>query len=423
MAVLIADKRKPAVPCDRRPVDIDQIRKEFPLLAKPIRGHRLAYLDNAATTQKPRSVINRLVRYYESENANIHRGIHYLSELATNLHSSARQKVRAFINAAVDCEIVFTRGATEGINLVAQTYGRQHVGPGDEVLISHLEHHSNIVPWQILCNEKGAHLRVVPINDAGELDMDIFAAMITPRTRIVAITHTSNALGTVTPIEEIIRLSHAAGVPVLVDGAQSAPHREIDVQKMGCDFFVFSGHKMYGPTGIGVLYGRADLLTDMDPFQGGGDMILSVTFDETKYNYLPYKFEAGTPDIAGAIGLGAAVDFMRRVGVRRIQEHEEALLDYATVQIQRIPGVHIIGNAKHKAGVLSFTLDYAHPHDIGQILDSHGVAIRAGHHCAQPVMNRFGVPATARASFAVYNGPDDVDQLIEALEDVHKVFG
>lgn len=403
--------------------DIERIRSEFPCLQLHRHGKRLVYLDNAATTQKPRAVIEALSRYYESQNANIHRGVHYLSGLATDLYESARKRVRSFLGANLVCEIIFTRGATEGINLVAQTFGRQRVGAGDEIVISAMEHHSNIVPWQMLCEEKGAKLRVIPMNDRGELLLDEYATMLNERTRLVSVVHVSNALGTINPLREIIATAHARGIPVLVDGAQSAPHMPIDVAAMGCDFFVCSGHKMMGPTGIGVLYGRAELLDSMPPWHGGGDMILSVTFEKTIYNGLPAKFEAGTPHIEGVIGLAEAIAYLERVGMDRIAAYESTLLAHGTRVLENIGGVTMIGTAREKAGVLSFTMDCAHPHDIGQLLDEEGIAIRAGHHCAQPVMQRFGIPATARASLAFYNTPEELDLLGEALLKVKKVFG
>jgi cysteine desulfurase/selenocysteine lyase len=403
-------------------LDLQKIRRDFPILARDVRGKKLVYLDNAATSQKPQVVIDAIVRYYEQENANIHRGVHFLSELATSKHDQARQSVQNFINAARVRELIFVRGATEAINLVAQTYGRKHVGPDDEVLISAMEHHSNIVPWQILCDEKGARLRVAPINEAGELRLDEFEKLIGPRTRIIAVPHVSNALGTVNPLGKIVELAHARKIPVIVDGAQAAPHMRIDVQALGCDFYAFSSHKMFGPMGIGVLYGKAELLEAMPPYQGGGDMISSVTFEKTIYNKLPFKFEAGTPDVAGAIGLGAAVEYLTAIGMDKIAEHEHDLLAYATDKVSAIPGVRLIGTAKEKAGVLSFVMEGIHPHDIGTILDQEGIAIRTGHHCAQPVMQCFGIPATARASFALYNTKEEVDALAAGILKVQEVF-
>lgn len=398
------------------------IREQFPIVKAKRRDTPIIYFDNAATSQKPHRVLCALQKYYETQNANVHRGVHFLSEIATNAYECARKKVERFINAPLTCEIVFTRGTTEGINLVAQTYGRQSVGPGDEVLITHLEHHSNIVPWQILCEEKGAKLKVAPIDQRGEVILEEFKKLLSERTKIAAISHVSNALGTINPVKEMIALAHDAGAKVLVDGAQSAPHTPVDVQDLGCDFFALSGHKMYGPTGIGVLYGKADLLDKMPPYQSGGDMILSVTFEKTTYNSLPYKFEAGTPHIAGAIGLGAAIEFINSLGMQRIAAHEHELTQYATQRLQAVDGLHIIGTAEKKAGVLSFTMDCAHPHDIGQIFDDSGIAVRAGHHCAQPVMDFYGVPATARASLAVFNTKEEIDALVRAAHEVKEIF-
>ena len=403
-------------------LDVEQIRRDFPILDQTIHGKRLVYLDNAATSQKPRAVIDAIVRYYQHDNANIHRGVHTLSMRATEAHDEARETVRHFIQAADASEIVFVRGATEAVNLVAETYGRANVSAGDEVLITAMEHHSNIVPWQMLCEEKGAHLRVAPMNDAGELELDAFEKLLSPRTRMVAVAHVSNALGTVNPVRKIVQLAHAHDVPVLVDGAQAVPHLPVDVQALGCDFYAFSGHKVYGPTGIGVLYGKEEVLAEMPPYQGGGDMISSVTFEKTTYNVVPYKFEAGTPDIAGAIGLGAALNYVMGLGMDRVAAHEHELLEYATEVVGGLPGVRLIGTAKERAGALSFTLDHVHPHDLGTILDREGVAIRTGHHCAQPVMDRFGIPATARASFAVYNTKEDVDALAKGIRAAREVF-
>jgi cysteine desulfurase/selenocysteine lyase len=403
-------------------LNVERIQHDFPILHHPIHGKRLVYLDSAATSQKPRAVIDAIVHYYEHINANIHRGVHTLSMRATEAHDEARETVRRFIQAADAGEIIFVRGATEAVNLVAETYGRANVGEGDEVLITAMEHHSNIVPWQMLCDEKHAHLRVAPINDSGELELDAFEKLLTPRTRIVAVAHVSNALGTVNPLRKIIQLAHAHDVPVLVDGAQAVPHLPVDVQALGCDFYAFSGHKIYGPTGIGVLYGKEEILAEMPPYQGGGDMISSVTFEKTTYNVVPYKFEAGTPDIAGAIGLGAALEYVSKLGMDRIAAHEHDLLTYATEQVGALPGVEIIGTAPERAGVLSFVMEGIHPHDLGTILDREGVAIRTGHHCAQPVMDRFKIPATARASFAVYNTREDVDALVEGIQKAREVF-
>jgi cysteine desulfurase / selenocysteine lyase len=403
-------------------LDIAKIRSDFPILAERINGKPLVYLDNGATSQKPQVVLDAIANYYDHLNANIHRGVHTLSVRATEAHDAARQTVKQFVNAADTREIIFVRGATEAINLVAQTYGRVHVGAGDEVLITAMEHHSNIVPWQILCEEKGAYLKVAPIDDRGELLLDEFASLIGPRTKIVAVTHVSNALGTVTPLREMINLAHRHGVPVLVDGAQAVPHFAVDVQALDCDFYAFSGHKVYGPTGIGVLYGKRALLNAMPPYQGGGDMISSVTFAKTTYNDLPFKFEAGTPDIAGAIALGAALNYIGDLGMDKIAAHESQLLAYATETVGAIPGIRLIGTARERAGVLSFLLDNVHPHDLGTILDREGIAIRTGHHCAQPVMERFGIPATARASFAVYNTKEEVDALVAGIRVAREVF-
>ena len=403
--------------------DVEAIRADFPILREQVYGRPLVYLDNAATTQKPTAVIDALVRYYHHSNANIHRGVHLLSERATEDYEAARATVQSFLHAREAREIVFTRGATEGINLVAQTYGRSKVGPGDEVLITAMEHHSNIVPWQMLCQEKDAHLRVVPINDFGELDLDEFRRLLTPRTKIVAAAHVSNALGTINPVREIISMAHAAGACVLLDGAQAVPHLPVHVQELDCDFYAFSGHKVYGPTGIGALYGKAELLESMPPYQGGGDMISSVTFEKTLYNKIPYKFEAGTPDIAGAIGLGAALDYVLQLGLKKIGVHEHQLLQYAASQIAAVPGVRIVGTAREKAGVLSFVMEGVHPHDIGTILDREGVAVRTGHHCAQPVMEIFHVPATVRASFALYNTKQEIDVLLQSIEKVKEILG
>ena len=403
-------------------LDLARIRADFPILAELINGKPLVYLDNAATSQKPLVVLDAIANYYEHMNANIHRGVHTLSVRATEAHDAARLTVKRFINAADTREVIFVRGATEAINLVAQTYGRRHVAAGDEVLITAMEHHSNIVPWQILCEDKGAHLKVAPIDDRGELLLDEFARLIGPRTKIVAVTQVSNALGTILPLREMIELAHHRGVPVLVDGAQAVPHFAVDVQALDADFYAFSGHKVYGPTGIGVLYGKRALLNAMPPYQGGGDMIRSVTFEKTTYNDLPWKFEAGTPDIAGAIALGAALEYITGLGMDNIAAHEHDLLAYATQAVGAIPGVQLIGTARERAGVLSFVLDGVHPHDLGTILDREGIAIRTGHHCAQPVMKRFGIPATARASFAVYNTKAEVDALVAGIRTAREVF-
>ncbi len=403
-------------------LDIEKIRADFPILHQTVHGKPLVYLDNAATSQKPRAVIDAITRYYEGTNSNIHRGVHFLSEQATAEYEGARQTVQKFINAAYAHEVIFVRGTTEGINLVAQTYGRAQVRQGDEVLITAMEHHSNIVPWQILCDERGAKLRVAPINDKGELLLDEFAKLLGPHTKLAAFTHISNALGTINPVREMVELAHRQNIPVLIDGAQAAPHMAVDVQALDCDFYTFSGHKVYGPTGIGVLYGKSALLNAMPPYQGGGDMISSVTFEKTTYNKLPYKFEAGTPDIAGVIGLGAALTYVKGLGIENIAAHEHELLGYATEKLSAIPGVRLIGTAKEKAGVLSFVIEGVHPHDVGTILDQEGIAIRTGHHCSQPVMERFGIPATARASFAVYNTFAEIDALVRGIGKVREVF-
>ena len=402
--------------------DVARIREDFPVLHQMVNSKPLVYLDNAATTQKPQAVIDALVRYYSADNSNVHRGVHTLSQRATEDYDSGRSKARQFLNAASDEEIIFVKGTTDGINLVAHSYARQHLGEGDEIIISTMEHHSNIIPWQVLCQEKGAHLRVIPISDAGELLMDEYESLLSCRTKLVAITHVSNVLGTVNPIKQIVEMAHSQGVSVLVDGAQATPHMPVDVQKLGCDFYVFSGHKIYGPTGIGVLYGKAELLEAMPPYQLGSDMIKSVTFERTVYNDLPYKFEAGTPNIAGVIGMGAAIDYLTEIGMDRIDNYEHGLLEYGTECLSGIDGVKIVGNAPGKASVLSFVMDCAHPHDIGTILDTEGVAIRTGHHCAQPLMNRYGVPATARASLSFYNTRDEVDLLVKAIDRVIEVF-
>ncbi len=402
--------------------DVQRIRRDFPILSQKIHGMPLVYLDNAATTQKPISVIEAERDLYERFYANIHRGVHWLSVESTEAYERVRETVRGLLHAAEAREIVFTRGTTEAINLVAATYGRTHVGAGDEVLITALEHHSNIVPWQILCEEKGAKLKVAPIDLRGELLLEELERLVSDRTKIIAVSHVSNALGTVNPIGEIVRLAHAKGIPVLVDGAQAAPHLEVDVQALDCDFYAISGHKIYGPTGVGVLYGKARLLDAMPPYQGGGDMISSVTFEKTTYNVLPYKFEAGTPNIAGGIGLKAAIDYVHGIGLSEIRRYEEGLLALATAKVGAIPGVRLIGTAREKAAVLSFTVEGVHPHDVGTVLDRQGVAVRTGHHCAQPVMDFFKVPATARASFAFYNTPEEVEALVAGLHEVKRMF-
>jgi len=402
--------------------DLRRIRNDFPILQQQVHGKPLAYLDNAATSQKPRQVIDALSRYYSADNANIHRGVHQLAERATRHYEEARVKVQRWINAADAREIVFVRGTTEAINLVAQTHGRSKIEAGNEVIISALEHHSNIVPWQLLCEEKRARLRVIPINDHGELLLDSFEELLNEKTRLVAIAHVSNALGTINPIREMIRMAHRQNVPVLIDGAQAVPHLEVDVQDLDCDFYAFSGHKMYGPTGIGILYGKKSLLEKMPPYQGGGDMIRSVTFEKTLYNDIPYKFEAGTPDIAGVIGLGTAVDYLADVGILNISTYEEQLLSYAERQISQVEGVRIVGTASQKASVISFVIEGVHPHDVGTILDREGIAVRTGHHCAQPVMDRFGIPATTRASLAFYNTTQEIDRLVAGIARVKELF-
>ncbi|MGH7315706.1 MAG: SufS family cysteine desulfurase [Candidatus Rokuibacteriota bacterium] len=399
------------------------VRKDFPILHQEVHGRPLVYLDSAATSQKPQVVIDALADYYARDNANVHRGVHRLSERATEAYEGARARIRRFLNAAHPREIVFVRGTTEGINLVAQAYGRQTVGPGDEVVITALEHHSNIVPWQMLCEEKGAALRVVPIDDAGEVDVDAYERLLGERTRLVAIAHVSNALGTILPVKRMIEAAHRRGIAVLVDGAQAVPHLRVDVRDLDCDFYTFSGHKTYGPTGIGALYGKAERLERMPPYQGGGDMIKSVAFEKTVYNDLPYKFEAGTPDIAGAIGLGAALEYLEGLGLDRVAAHEHALLVHGTKQLSAVPGLRLIGTAREKASVLSFVVDGVHAHDVGSILDREGIAVRTGHHCAMPVMTRFGIAATARASLGVYNRFEDIDALVEGLARVREIFG
>jgi len=402
--------------------DVMRVREDFPILQRRVHGKPLVYLDNAATTQKPQTVIDRIVRYYREENANIHRGVHALSVEATDAYDAGRERVRRFLNAAEAREIVFVRGATEAINLVAATHGRAHIQRGDEVLISEMEHHSNIVPWQMLCEERGARLRIVPITDSGELRLDEYERLLGPRTRMVAITHVSNALGTVNPVTAIVQMAHQWGAVVLIDGAQAVAHMPVDVRAIGCDFYVFSGHKIFGPTGIGVLYGRAALLEAMPPYQGGGDMIRSVTFEHTSYNDIPHKFEAGTPNIAGVVGLDEAIEYVTAIGLPRVAVYERELLAYGTDALSDIPGLRLTGTATQKAAILSFVIDDIHPHDIGTILDQDGVAIRAGHHCCQPLMARLGVPATARASLAVYNTREEIDSLVTSLRAARAVF-
>ena len=404
-------------------LDIERARADFPILERvQVDGRPLIYLDNAASSQMPQSVIDRIVRYQSAEHANIHRGVHYLSDLATREYEEARRKVRAFLNAAEDREIIFTSGTTEAINLVAQSYGRSNISAGDEIILTQLEHHANIVPWQMLCEEKGARLRVVPISDAGEVDLAAYASLFSPRTRLVAIAHVSNALGTVLPVAEMIATAHGHRVPVLVDGAQAVAHMPVDVRALDCDFYAFSGHKIYGPTGIGILYGKSALLEKMPPWKGGGDMILSVSFEKTVYNALPYKMEAGTPPIMAAIALGAALDYVKGIGLARMAAHEHALLERATAGLRKIQGVRIIGEAPDKAAVLSFSIAGVHPHDAGTLLNEEGIAVRTGHHCAQPVMQRFGVPATVRASFAFYNTLEEADALARAVRKVKQIF-
>jgi cysteine desulfurase/selenocysteine lyase len=419
MSTARAASTRPAPPAQW---DVERVRRDFPALHQQVHGKPLIYLDNAATSQKPQVVIDALTAYYSRENSNVHRGVHLLSEKATQAYETGRAGVQRFLNAAETREIVFVRGATEGINLVAASYGRTWVRAGDEIIISAIEHHSNIVPWQILCEEKGAVLRVIPVNDDGELLLDEYARLLGARTKLVAVGHISNALGTINPIEQMIEMAHRQGVPVLIDGAQAAPHLRVDVRALDCDFYVFSGHKTLGPTGIGVLYGKAEWLERMPPYQGGGDMIASVTFEKTTYNALPYKFEAGTPHIAGVIGLGVALDYLSGLGLDRVVAYERELLAYGTAALHAVPGVRIIGTARKKASVLSFVVDGVHAHDVGTILDHAGVAVRAGHHCAMPVMQRFGVPATVRASLAFYNSREELDALVAGLHDVRGIF-
>ncbi len=411
-----------APPGARTRWDVERARRDFPIFARTVHGHRLVYLDNAATAQKPRPVLDAMSRFYTEYNANIHRAVHTLSEQATAAYEGARIKVQRLLNAAEAREIVFVRGTTEAINLVAHSFARPRLDAGDEVLITAMEHHSNIVPWQIACQERGARLRVAPMNRSGELLLEDYAALLGPRTRLVSLVHVSNSLGTINPVAEMIRLAHDRGIPVLLDGAQAVPHGPVDVRQLDCDFYAFSGHKAFGPMGIGVLYGKADWLEEMPPYQGGGDMIRSVTFEKTTYAPIPAKFEAGTPHVAGVVGLGAAVDYLRALDWSQIAAHEADLLQYATAALARLPGVQLIGTAARKAAVVSFVVQGVHAHDVGTILDQEGVAVRTGHHCTQPVMDFFGVPATARASFALYNGRDDVDALVEALGHVRHVF-
>jgi len=403
-------------------LNIDAIRQDFPILHQQVYGRPLAYLDNAASSQKPVQVIEAVDAYYRLDNANVHRGVHRLSQRATDAYEAAREKVQHFVNAKSDKEIIFVRGATEAINLIAQSFVRPQLAAGDEILISHIEHHANIVPWQMLCEQTGAKLKVIPMIESGELDLSGLDELLTARTKIMAVGHVSNALGTVNPIKSMIAKAHAKSIPVLVDGAQAVPHLQVDVQDLDCDFYVFSGHKMFAPTGIGAFYGKQDLLEAMPPWQGGGDMILSVSFEHTQYNTLPYKFEAGTPHIAGAIGLGAAIDYMHSVGIANLAAYEHSLLETATAQLNAMDGVRIIGTAAEKASVLSFMIEGVHPHDVGTIFDQEGVAIRAGHHCAQPVMQFYGIPATARASFAFYNTVEEIDALVAAIKKTQELF-
>jgi cysteine desulfurase/selenocysteine lyase len=402
--------------------DVARVREDFPVLSQTVNGKPLVYLDNAASAQVPRIVIERGAKYLREEHSNIHRGVHYLSQRATSAFEGAREKVRRFINAREARECIFVRGVTEGVNLVMHGYGRKFVAEGDEIVVSEMEHHSNLVPWQMLCEEKGARLRVIPMNDAGELILDEFDALLNERTKLVCVGHVSNSLGTVNPVKEIVARAHKVGVPVLVDGAQGAPHMKVDVQDLDCDFYAVSGHKMFAPTGSGVLYGKAEWLEKMNPFLGGGSMIRTVTFERSTYAAIPDKFEAGTPAIASAIGLGAAIDYLNSIDREAAQAHEQELLAYATEKLSAIEGVRIIGTAREKASVLAFVIDEVHPHDVGTILDQEGIAIRAGHHCAQPVMQHFGVPATARASFAFYNTKEEVDSLVAAVQKVIEVF-
>lgn len=420
--VTITEKSRKAK-TEYRTFNIDEIRNEFPILKRTVNGKQLVYLDNAATTQKPQSVIDATAYYYTFENANIHRGLHFLSEVATESYEQARLKVKEFINAMSVSEIIFVRGATEAINLIANTMCRAKMfSEGDEILISHMEHHANIVPWQMMCERNGAKLRVIPIDDHGDIKMEEYKKLLSNKTKLVSVVHTSNSLGTINPVKEIIKIAHEKGVPVLIDGAQAIQHKPVDVQELNCDFYVFSGHKMYGPTGIGVLYGKTSLLEKLPPYQGGGDMIRKVTFEETTFDDLPNKFEAGTPNIAGGIGLGTAIDYLRSFDFKDLMNHEDALLQYATQQLQLIPGLRIIGTAKKKSSVVSFIIEDIHPYDIGTIIDTDGIAIRTGHHCTQPIMQRFNLPATARASFSFYNTFEEVDKLVVGLHKVITMF-
>jgi len=422
MEALVDNVEVKTAETQKREFDVHNIRKDFSILQREVHGKPLVYLDNAATSQKPQVVLDTLYRYYSSQNSNIHRGVHHLSETATLEYESARQKVQKALNASSEKEIIFVRGTTEAINLVANTYGRTNIKAGDEILISTMEHHSNIVPWQLLCETTGAHLKIIPINDDGEIIFEEYEKLLSERTKLVAVVHISNSLGTINPVQQMIEAAHARNVPVLLDGAQAAPHQRVDVQALDCDFYTLSGHKVFGPTGIGVLYAKEELLEAMPPYQGGGDMIRSVTFEKTTFNELPNKFEAGTPNIAGAIGLGAALDYVEKVGYSAIERHELELLRYATDRLNQLDGLRIIGTARNKASVVSFVLQEVHPHDVGTILDREGIAIRTGHHCTQPLMQRFGVPATSRASFAFYNTKEEVDKLAAALERVIGMF-
>ena len=420
-AVMTGERTQSAMPATLRS-EMKALAADFPILKRQVRGRRLVYLDNAATTQKPVSVIEAVDRYYRESNANIHRGVHWLSQHSTDLYEESRERVRTLLNAARSEEIVFTRGTTDAINLVAGSWGRANLKPGDEVLLTTMEHHSNIVPWQLVCEQTGAVLRVAPIHDDGSLDVDGFAALLGPRTRLVGVAHVSNALGTVNPVARLVEMAHAVGALALVDGAQSVAHTAVDVQALGCDFYAFSGHKIYGPTGIGALYGRHELLQAMPPWQGGGDMIRTVSFEGSTWADTPQRFEAGTPNIAGVVGLGAAIDYVLAAGFERIAAHEHALLAYGTEVLETIPGLRLIGTAPGKAGILSFMIDGIHPHDLGTILDTEGVAIRAGHHCTMPLMQRFGIPGTARASLALYNDESDIDALAAAIRRAQDLF-
>jgi cysteine desulfurase/selenocysteine lyase len=403
--------------------DVERLRRDFPALGQTVNGHPLVYLDSAASAQKPRAMLEAVARAYAYDYSNVHRGVHTLSQRATAAYEGAREKLARFLGAAEAAEIVFVRGTTEGLNLVAQSFARPRLAPGDEVLVSHMEHHSNIVPWQLVCEATGARLKVAPISDAGELDLDAFARLLGERTRIVALVHVSNALGTIVPVREVVELAHARGVPVVLDGAQAAPHLPLDVRELGCDFYTISGHKLFGPTGIGVLYGRRELLEAMAPYQGGGEMISSVTFAKSEYKEPPHRFEAGTPNIVGAIGLGAVVDYLEAIGMERIAAYEGELLAYGRERLAAVPGLRLIGTARHKAALFSFVIEGVHAHDVGTILDQQGIAVRAGHHCAQPAMERFGIAATARASLAFYNTREEIDRLVDGLAEVREIFG